>query len=262
MVNLPDREGNPLTGASAWAREQMDRMQDPNPIRRLRLVKINYHDDGNGLLGEIELVDDNGIIFKTATFPVPVGLNLEQQISYTQAGDEVRIRCEDGTSFHVRIEETRYENPERDIIERMSLPATNGGLYTSVENIRLFMSGENNYFGRSEFTKKKKTIKLPKNMKCAFCNEHIHNPDKLVQLLGEGGTKEYLKYCKKSKTKPQLFCCECYSFIEDKPKIYGALNTLNKQLKKFVDINKREKEITQREKELDKQLRKTIKYRQ
>lgn len=260
MVNLPDREGSPLacaTGASAWATEQMERMRDPNPIRRLRVVRINYRDDGNGLLGELELVDDNGLLYKTARFPVPAGLNLQQEMSYTQAGDEVRIRCEDGRSFHVRIAETRYENPERDIIGTMAFPST-GGSYTTIDNLHLFMSGDAT-FGTSEFTKKKKTIKLPKNMKCAFCNDKIHSPDKLIELLGEKGTKEYLKYCKKSKTKPQLFCCDCYSFIEDKPKIYGALHTLNKQLKKFVDINQREKEIIQREKELDKQLRKTIK---
>jgi len=279
VVNLPDEEGGPLacaTGPSAWAREVLEEANRPNPVRRLHMTRLSWREDGNGLEGEIELIDDIGIIYKTASFHPPARFNPRQRTEYTQEGAEVRVRCEDGTNFHVRIAETRRENPMTGVARRMSEPVTTGGYYNvpespypqpayqamSEEGLRhardqLRAHGYGNVFEQDMYGawETKKTIKLPKNMKCAFCNDKIHSPDKLIELLGEEGTKDYLKYCKKKREKPQLFCCGCYSFIEDKPKIYGALNRLNRQLKKFTDVNQREKELKIREKELDKQLK-------
>ena len=265
MVNLPDHEGvldePALTPTGIRnARNIIDRMSQPvasggsyDRANRLHATNINWGQDGNGMYGKIDLIDDEGTIYKTERFPIPTGIDLHEIRSFSQSDGDIVMRMNNGDSFVVSIQSTQTPPPAFGS-SVFTAPLTRGDdlLYYTGDAHGIMIDEGDRWAGNP----KKKTIKLPKNMKCTFCNEHIHYPDKLVELLGEKGTKDYLKYCRKSKTKPQLFCCGCYGFIENKPKIYGALNKLNKQLKKFVDINQREKEIKTREKELDKELNK------
>ena len=252
MVNLPysRRRHRTSTGASAWFEQQQ---RQNRTARRLHATNVNWGcDSNNGMFGDIELVDDEGTVYKTERFPIPVGIDLQEITSFSQSDGDIVMRMNNGDSFVVSIQSIETPPaPGYNAWGTSALTTAQSQLYYS--GAQGIMLDEGDEWASEP---KKKTIKLPKNMKCTFCNKHIHYPEKLVELLGEKGTKDYLKYCKKSKTKPQLFCCGCYGFIQDKPKIYGALNKLNKQLEKFVKINEKEKELKVREKELDKELNK------
>ena len=104
-------------------------------------------------------------------------------------------------------------------------------------------------------------IKIDFEMKCTCCDGKIHYPDKLIQLLGEEGTIKYFKFCKKTKTEPQMFCCSCFGLMSNNSNIISAINKMNNKIKDMMDLTEREEEVTKREKELDKQLKKKSKKR-
>lgn len=99
-------------------------------------------------------------------------------------------------------------------------------------------------------------IKIDFDMKCTCCEGKIHYPDKLVQLLGNEGTIKYLEFCKKTGGEPQMFCCECYGIMGRNSRIITAVNKMNEKIKDMMDLKDREEEVTKREEELDKQLKK------
>ncbi len=80
------------------------------------------------------------------------------------------------------------------------------------------------------------TISLSKKQKypemtCAFCDDKIHNPEHLRELLGPQQTKKYLEFCKKIDAKPTLYCCKCFKVIKENPKFFKAFNDMIKQYK-------------------------------
>lgn len=98
-------------------------------------------------------------------------------------------------------------------------------------------------------------IKIDFDMKCTCCEGKIHYPDKLIQLLGEEGTIKYFKFCKKTKSEPQLFCCSCFALMSNNSNIISAVNKMNVKIKKMVDLDDKEAVLEKREKELDDQLK-------
>jgi len=104
-------------------------------------------------------------------------------------------------------------------------------------------------------------IKIDFDMKCTCCEGKIHYPDKLIQLLGEEGTIKYFKFCKKTKTEPQMFCCACFGLMSNNSNIITAINKMNNKIKDMMDLTEREEEVTKREKELDEHLKKKDKKR-
>lgn len=104
-------------------------------------------------------------------------------------------------------------------------------------------------------------IKIDFDMKCTCCEGKIHYPDKLIKLLGEEGTIKYFKFCKKTKTEPQMFCCSCFGLMSNNSNIISAINKMNNKIKDMMDLTEREEEVTKREKELDEHLKKKSKKR-
>ncbi len=104
-------------------------------------------------------------------------------------------------------------------------------------------------------------IKIDFDMKCTCCEGKIHYPDKLIQLLGEEVTIKYFKFCKKTKTEPQMFCCSCFGLMSNNSNIISAINKMNNKIKDMMDLTEREEEVTKREKELDEHLKKKDKKR-
>ena len=107
------------------------------------------------------------------------------------------------------------------------------------------------YEGQEEIPK----IKIDFDMKCTCCEGKIHYPDKLIQLLGEGGTIKYFEFCKKTSTDPQMFCCSCFGLMKNNSNIISAVNKMNLKIKDMMDLSEREEEVTKREKELDEQIK-------
>jgi len=98
-------------------------------------------------------------------------------------------------------------------------------------------------------------IKIDFDMKCTCCEGKIHYPDKLINLLGEEGTIKYFKFCKKTNTEPQLFCCSCFALMSNNSNIISAVNKMNVKIKKMMDLDEKEAVLEKREKELDEQLK-------
>jgi len=98
-------------------------------------------------------------------------------------------------------------------------------------------------------------IEFDYDMKCTCCEGKIHYPDKLIKLLGEEGTIKYFKFCKKTNTEPQMFCCSCFGLMSNNSNIISAVNKMNNKIKDMMDLTEREETVTKREKELDKQLK-------
>lgn len=102
-------------------------------------------------------------------------------------------------------------------------------------------------------------IKIDFDMKCTCCEGKIHYPDKLIKLLGNEGTIKYFKFCTKTGTEPQMFCCACFDIVKQHPQIISAINKMNLKIKDMMNLTEREETVTKREKELDEQLKKTKK---
>ncbi len=98
-------------------------------------------------------------------------------------------------------------------------------------------------------------IKIDFDMKCTCCDGKIHYPDKLISLLGEDGAIKYFKFCKKTGSEPQLFCCECFGIMKNNSHIISAVNKMNQKIKDLMDLSEREEAVEKREKELDEQLK-------
>ncbi len=99
------------------------------------------------------------------------------------------------------------------------------------------------------------------NMKCICCDDKIHYPDKVVELLGVEGAKKYITFCDKTNTEPQLFCCSCYGIMGRNSHIISAVNKMNDRIKKLMNLEEREHILEKREKELDDQLKNVSKKR-
>jgi len=73
--------------------------------------------------------------------------------------------------------------------------------------------------------------------------------------LGEEGAIKYFKFCKKTGSEPQLFCCECFGIMKNNSHIISAVNKMNQKIKDLMDLKEREEIVEKREKELDEQLK-------
>jgi len=102
----------------------------------------------------------------------------------------------------------------------------------------------------------KPEFKTDYKMKCSCCDDKIHYPDKMIQLLGNDGTEKYFKFCEKTGSEPQLFCCSCYGIMQRNSSIISAVNKMNEKIKSMMDLTDREEAVTKREEELDVQLKK------
>lgn len=54
-------------------------------------------------------------------------------------------------------------------------------------------------------------------LKCFFCEGKIHFPTNIVKHLGVEETNNYLDFCEENKTSPSLYCCSCFSDVEERP---------------------------------------------
>lgn len=72
-------------------------------------------------------------------------------------------------------------------------------------------------------------------MKCACCSSSISHPQNMEKHLGKKETLAYLEYCKSIGSDPLLYCCGCYTVIEESPK---ALEMYAMMLREFKMLNK------------------------
>ena len=144
-----------------------------------------------------------------------------------------------------------YGRDTRDI-EYMDIRNTMGQLCFSPTNAT-FYNYEDINIGYEY--KKKQHEKYPK-MKCINCKGNIDSPENIDDFLGADETKNYLKFCKSTKQKPQLFCCSCFSVAKRDVVFMNSWKSLKKQTKMLNSNTKKEKELLKKEKDLDREIKK------
>ena len=123
-------------------------------------------------------------------------------------------------------------------------------LSTLHEHMHMSYNDENDYDN-----KMKKRVKYPK-MKCVNCKDEIDSPENIDGFLGAQETKDYIKYCKSIKEKPQLFCCSCFDVASENTEFMNAHNKMKKMAELMSSNIKMQKELRKKEKELDREIRK------
>lgn len=107
---------------------------------------------------------------------------------------------------------------------------------------------------------KKTVVEYPKDLKCFACECSISHPQNIEQKLGAEETLKYINYCNEIKIKPQIYCCSCFSAVESNNGATRMFEKMVKTWKNFNDLHQKnlemEKQLKQREEELDAQLAK------